>query len=312
MPAAQRQEEQESVVRLFDKAAFSSAKYPRLLTVFERMLVANLENLRDIISIPPQYIFNDIQAEELGAVLDRIDENCIAAIFVVREWQSRIVFTIDRAFIYSITEMVFGGDGSEPQYEDKRKFSQIERNIARAVLTVAARALQMALSSVAELTVEFERIETNMESVSIDNRYSKAVVAKFDLRAAGRSGRLQLVIPQSAIRASRVQPAASAEEQEEGSPDLLWFRQMQGEVKSTAVKVTAVLDERRMSLADVAAFRIGQVIPLDARVDGRIKLVCNDQPLFLCEIGQLEGAYSIRVDEAVRGREGVTHDVLSH
>jgi flagellar motor switch protein FliM len=306
MPAAQRKEDHGSVVRLFDKAAFSAAKYPRLQTVFERMLVANLESLRDIVSVPPQYVFKDIQAEKLGGVLDAIDENCIAAIFVVREWQSRVVFTIDRAFIYSITEMVFGGDGSEPEYDEKRKFSQIEKNIARAVLTVAARALQMALSSVAELTLEFERIETNMESVSIDHRDSKAVVAKFDLRAAGRKGMLQLVIPQTAIRASRVQQTASPEEQDEGSPDLLWFRQMQSEVKSTAVKVTAVLDERRVSLADVAAFKIGQVIPLDARIDGRIKLVCNNQPLFLCEIGQLEGAYSVRVDEALErpGRVG--------
>jgi flagellar motor switch protein FliM len=305
MPAAQRKEDRSSVVRLFDKAAFSAAKYPRLQTVFERMLVANLENLRDIISVPPQYVFKDIQAEELGGVLNAIDENCIAAIFVVREWQSRVVFTIDRAFVYAITEMVFGGDGSEPQYEEKRKFSQIEKNIARAVLSVAARALQMALASVAELTLEFERIETNMESVSIDHRDSKAVVAKFDLRAAGRSGRLQLVIPQSAIRASRVQPPPS-DEQDEDSPDLLWFRQMQGEVKSTAVKVTAVLDERRVSLAEVAGFKVGQVIPLDARIDGRIKLVCNNQSLFLCEIGQLEGAYSIRVDEALErpGRIG--------
>ena len=306
MPAAQRKEDQGSVVRLFDKAAFSAAKYPRLQTVFERMLVANLESLRDVIAAPPQYAFKDIQAEELGAVLDAVNEDCIAAIFVVPEWQSRIVFTIDRAFVYSVTEMVFGGDGSEPPLVDRRKFSQIERNIARSVLGVAARALQSSLYPVAELTLEFERIETNMESVSIDNRDSKAVVAKFDLRAAGRAGRLQLVIPQAAIRASRAQAAVALEEQDEGSPDVVWFRQMQSEVKNTAVKVTAVLDEKSVSLAEVAAFKVGQVIPLDARIDGRIKLVCNNQPLFMCEIGQLEGAYSVRVDEALErpGRIG--------
>jgi flagellar motor switch protein FliM len=307
MAVAQRKEDQGSVVRLFDKAAFSAAKYPRLQTVFERMLVANLEHLREIIAAPPQYAFNDIQAESLGDVLDAINEDSIAAIFVVPEWQSRIVFTLDRAFVYSITEMVFGGDGSEPPFEGKRKFSQIEKNITRSVVGIAARALQSSLATVSEITLEFERVETNMESVSIDNRDSKAVVAKFDLRAIGRTGRLQLVIPQTAIRAARAQPDVSPEDQEEGSPDLLWFRQMQSEVKNTAVKVTAVLDEKRVSLAEVAAFKVGQVIPLDARIDGRIKLVCNNQPLFMCEIGQLEGAYSVRVDEALEkpGRIGI-------
>ena len=306
MAAAQRKDDHGSVVRLFDKAAFSAAKYPRLQTVFERILVANLEHLREVIAAPPQYVFKDIQAEELGGVLDAINEDCIAAIFIVPEWQSRIVFTIDRAFVYSITEMVFGGDGSEPPFEDKRKFSQIEKSITRSVVGIAARALQSSLAAVSEITLEFERIETNMESVSIDNRDTKAVVAKFDLRAAGRTGRLQLVIPQTAIRAARAQPEISPEDQDEGSPDVVWFRQMQSEVKSTAVKVTAVLDEKSVSLAEVAAFRVGQVIPLDARIDGRIKLVCNNQPLFMCEIGQLEGAYSVRVDEALEkpGRIG--------
>lgn len=307
MPAAQRIESQPSVVQLFDRAAFSAARYPRLQTVFERMIVANLDSLREVIAAPPQYVFKDIQAEPLGGVLDAVNEEGVAAIFAVPEWQSRIVFTVDRAFVYSITELVFGGDGSEPPFEDKRKFSQIEKNITRSVVGIAARALQSSLASVSEITLEFERVETNMEAVSIDNRDSKAVVAKFDLRAAGRTGRLQLVIPQTAIRAARSQPTTSPDEQEEGSPDLVWFRQMQSEVKSTAVRVTAVLEEKRVSLADVAAFKVGQVIPLDARIDGRIKLECNNQPLFMCEIGQLEGAYSVRVDEVLErpGRIGI-------
>ena len=296
MPAAQRIENQTSVVRLFDKAAFSAARYPRLQTVFERMLVANLDSLREVMAPPPQYIFKDIQAEPLGEALDAVNDEGIAAIFAVPEWRSRVVFTVDRAFVYSITELVFGGDGSEPQFEEKRRFSQIEKNVARSVLGIAARALQQSLASVALLTFEFERIETNMETVSIDGRDSKAVVAKFDLRAGGRSGRLQLIIPQSAVRAARTQPEASDDQRE---ADAAWFRQMQGEIKSTEVKLTAVLEEKRVSLADVASFKVGQVIPLDARTDGRVTLVCNNQPLFLCEIGQLEGVYSLRVDEAL-------------
>ena len=203
MPATQRLDSQPSVVRLFDKAAFAATRYPRLQTVFERMLVANLDALREVFATPPQYVFKDIQAETLGEVLDAVNDEGIAAIFSVPEWQSRIVFSIDRAFVYAITELVFGGDGSEPPFEERRRFSQIEKNVAKAVLNVAARALQASLAPVSALNISFERIETNMDTVSIDHRDSKAVVAKFDLRAGGRTGRLQLVIPQSAVRSTR-------------------------------------------------------------------------------------------------------------
>ena len=56
---------------------------------------------------------------------------------------------------------------------------------------------------VSTLTLSFERVETNMETVSIDSRDSKAVVAKFDLQAAGRAGKLQLIIPEAAVRSTR-------------------------------------------------------------------------------------------------------------
>ncbi len=300
MAAAQRIEDQSSVVRLFDKAAFSATRYPRLQTVFERMLVANVDALREVFATPPQYVFKDIQAEPLGKVLDAIHEEGIAAIFAVPEWRSRIVFTIDRAFVYAITELAFGGDGAEPPFEAKRRFSHIEKNVSRAVLSVAARALQASLAPVSSaLTLVFERIETAMDTVSIDNRDSKAVVARFELRAAGRVGRLQLVIPEAAVRATRTPTGAPGEEPSADSPEAGLYFQMQREIKKTDVQLTAILEERQVTLAEVAAFRVGQVIPLDARIDGRIRLECNSQPLFTCEVGQLEGAYTLRVDETL-------------
>ena len=158
------------------------------------------------------------------------------------EWQSRVVFTIDRAFTYTMTELLFGGDGSEPPFEEKRKFSQIERSVAKAVLNVAARALQSSMAPISTLTLSFERVETNMETVSIDSRDSKAVVAKFDLKAAGRAGKLQLIIPEAAVRSRGSVNAATAD----GDPAQVgWARQMQQEIKSTTVTLMAILEERR-------------------------------------------------------------------
>src|SRR5690242_12630887 len=95
MAAAPRMDVQESIVKLFDKAAFASTSYPRLQTVFERMMVANLDALREIFPAPPQYVFKEIDAQPLGEVLDSINEEGIAGIFTVPEWDARILFAID-------------------------------------------------------------------------------------------------------------------------------------------------------------------------------------------------------------------------
>lgn len=297
MAASQAITDQASVARLFDRSAFSSTGYPHLQAVFERMATASLDSLRDLIAHPPQYTLRTVQAEPLGDVLEAIGNDGIAAVFFVPEWQSRLVFAINRALVYAIVEMVFGGDGTEPPFEEVRPFSQIERNVARAVLTAAAKALQASLASVSHLTFAFERIETSSESLTIDDRNSRAVVARFDLRAVDRSGELMLVIPQSAVQSTRSKAGEAAAQAPADPAANGWLRQMQNEIRNTEVTLTAVLDERRTTLAEVARLKVGQLLRLEARVDGTVRLECNNHPLFNCEIGQLEGAYTLRVAE---------------
>lgn len=296
MSAAPALTDQASVARLFDRAAFSATGYPHLQTVFERMAAASLDSLRELVPHPPQYQVAGVEAEPLGDVLDAIGSEGVAAVFTVPEWQSRLVFAIDRPLIFAIVEMIFGGDADEAAFEAARPFSQIERNAARAVLTAAAKALQISLASVSHLSFNFERLETNMENLSFEDRNDKAVVARFELKAVGRSGELKLIIPASAVRSTRNQ-AAHAGSAHAASAENGWFRQLQNEIRNTDVTLTAVLDERRTNLAEVARFKVGQVLRLDSRVDGAIRLECNGHPLFRCEIGQLEGAYTLRVDE---------------
>jgi flagellar motor switch protein FliM len=304
MQVEQHPEGGASIIRLFDKAAFSAARYPRLQAVFERMVATSLDSLREVCPVPPQYAFKEVQTEALGDVLDVLNDDAVVAIFMVREWESRILVAVDRAYVNAITEVLFGGDGFESAYEEKRKFSQIEKNVARAAMLSAAKALQTSLAPLADLTITFERIETNIELISLDDPKSQAVVAKFEFRSLGRTGELRVVIPQATIRAARTESDESVEKGGAAQSELA--RKMHDEIQNTDVRLSAVLEERRMTLAELASLRVGQVLPLEARVDGRIKLICNNEPLLLCEIGQSEGTFALRVDQVLerQGRIG--------
>ena len=158
-------------------------------------------------------------------------------------------FAVDRAFIYAMTEALFGGDGSEPALEGKRRFSQIEKNVARAAMISAARALQASLSPVSNLTLNLERIETSLDPVSFDETESQAVVARLGFQALGRTGEMRVVIPRTAIRSARSkQDEATASTGAESE----MARQMREEIHSTDIKLTAVLEERRMTLGELA------------------------------------------------------------
>jgi len=290
--------------RLFDKTPFSEAGYPRLQAVFERMVAASLENLREVCPVPPQYVFKKAQAESLAETLSAVRDKGILGIFSVPEWEERVYFLVDRAFLFAITESLFGGDGDGPAFEADRKFSQIEKNVARAAILAAAKALQSSLAPVLDLTFNLERIETDMDAVSDEDRLSQAVVARFELRAMGRSGELSVIIPQAAIRSARAakgEPEEGREERKQAEAETA--RRFDDEVKQTEVKLTAVLEQRPMALSELSSLKVGQVIPLNARLGGYIRLVCDNEPLLLCAVGQAGGSYALRVEQVFEGRE---------
>ena len=179
-----------------------------------------------------------------------------------------------------------------------RPFSEIETAVARTVLTEAAKALHDSLSPIAAVTLDFERMETRLDFAAIEKRTNPALVARLGLGALGRGGDLLLVMPQSALDSIR-EALAESGAQKQAAPDAGWSQQMQTEIRNTGVRLQAVVEEQRLSLAAVASLRVGQLLPLAAGPTSRIRLECNGRPLFWCEMGQADGAYTLRVDAVV-------------
>ena len=93
--------------------------------------------------------------------------------------------------------------------------------------------------------------------------------------------------------------------------DPTWTQQITAEVRKAEVTLRAVLEERTLTLGEIAGLKVGQVIGLDATPATRVKLEGNDRPLFWCHMGQAQGAYVLRVDEAIaQDKEGAHDDAV--
>lgn len=297
--------------RLLDAAGISVERLPLLQVVFDRLGTHCAENLRHL-SVSPLYFFmNGIETGRIGDILDSYDGNAVAAVYYAAEWDSRILMGFDRASISLMVETLFGGDGSEPAVEDERPFSNIEIRVAEALFAQVAKSLQSSFASVAETTFKFERIETRMDFAVIGRRNNLSVVAKLQLQALERGGEMFIIIPQSALNPMR-QHLAKVASGESSARDPRWAKQIQREVQRAEVTLKAVLEERQLTLGDVAGLKVGQVLELQATPRSRVRMECNDQALFWCELGQAEGSYTLRVDEFVDLEQEFINDILSH
>jgi flagellar motor switch protein FliM len=294
---------------LLDAAGLSLDRLPMLHVIFDRMSTSCAEHLRHMAASPMYYSLSGLESGRVTEILEMYEANAVAGIFHAPEWDSHILIGFDRDFIYTMVEVLFGSDGSEPPVEEARGFSSIELRMAQTLFEQVAKALQASFSLVVDTKFKLERIETRMDFAIIGRRNNQAIAAKFLLQALNRGGEMFVIIPQSVLNPMR-KALSHVVTGESTGRDPRWMQQIATEVKKTEVNLTAVLEERFLSLGEIADLKIGDVIELQATPRSRVKLESNQQGLFWCHIGQSEGSYVLKVDELIDQEKEFLDDVL--
>ncbi|MEE1655376.1 FliM/FliN family flagellar motor switch protein [Microvirga sp. CF3062] len=294
---------------LLDSAGLSLDRLPMLHVIFDRMTTSCAEHLRHMAASPMYYSLSGLESGRVSEILEMYEANAVAGIFHAPEWDSHILIGFDRDFIYTMVEILFGSDGSEPPVEEARGFSTIELRMAQTLFEQVAKALQASFALVADTKFKLERIETRMDFAVIGRRNNQAVAAKFLLQALNRGGEMFVVIPQSVLNPMR-KVLSRVVSSESSGRDPRWMKQIATEVKKTEVTLKAVLEERYLSLGEIADLKVGDVIELQATPRSRVKLEGNQQGLFWCNIGQSEGSYVLKVDEHIDQEKEFLDDVL--
>ncbi len=295
--------------KLLEAGGISIDRLPMLHVVFDRMATHCADSLRQMSASPAYFSLSNIESARIGDVLDEYDGNAVAGVFHAPDWDSRIVIGFDRDFIFSMVEVLFGADGSEPPIDQERTFSNIEIGIAQAIFDRMSRVLQNSFGQAQESAFKFERIETRMDFAVIGRRNNLSVVGKFLLQALNRGGEMFLIIPQSALNPMRETLTHVAGDAAPSDPR--WARQIQTEIQRTTMEVRAILEERLIDLREVTEFKVGQVIELQATPRSRVKLECRGQALYWCQLGQGDGAYTLRIDDFIDQDREFFDDILS-
>ncbi|WP_018387920.1 flagellar motor switch protein FliM [Ancylobacter sp. FA202] len=294
---------------LLDAAGLSLDKLPMLHVIFDRMATLCAESLRQLASSQAYYSLSQVESGRIGDVLDSYEGMAIVGVFHSPEWDSHVIVGFDRDFVFSMVEVLFGADGSEPPVEEERSFSNIELRIAIALFEQVTKALQGSFALVSQVSFKFQRQETRMDFAVVGRRNNLAICAKFLLQALNRGGEMFVLIPQGALTPMR-QQLASTTAGESSPRDPVWTKHIRGEVQRTEVRLRAVLEEREITLGEAAQLEVGQILPLQATPRSRVKLESVEQPLFWCSLGQAEGSYVLRIEEAVDLDQEFIDDIL--
>ena len=295
--------------RILEAAGLALDRLPMLNVIFDRLATACGDGLKHLAASSIFYTLSGVESGRLGDFLDAYDANAVVAIFHAPEWDGHVLVGFDRDFIFTVMEVLFGADGTEPPVEDERTFSAIELRVAHMIFEQVGGALESSFGLVSQTPFRLERMETRMEFAVIGRRSNKAVQATFLLQGLNRGGEMFLVVPQTVLNPLRPS-LARVLTGESAARDPRWTQQIAAEVQRAEVRLRAVLEERHLTLGEIAGLSVGQVLALDATPATRIKLEGNDRPLFWCHAGQSQGAYVLRIDEVIQDRDAPDHAPL--
>jgi flagellar motor switch protein FliM len=280
-----------------------------LRVVFERMAGVCAENLHGATVLPAQVVLLNIESGPAGEMLAPLEGVSAAGVLHAPKWEARLLAAADRAAVFTIIEMLLGGDGSQPAYAAERTFSKLEIKIAGSFFHRVAQALSASFSSIADTPLVVEASADRFDFDAIGGRNGQVVVAKFRLELLDRGGEFAVVIPKSVFAPMR-EALSRPSPKETNKPDPRWSQRIQNEITRTNVGLRAVLDERWIPLEEVSSLKVGQVMRLDATPTSRVRVECNDEPLLWCQLGKSNGVYTLRVDEHIDREQEFLDDIL--
>ena len=306
--ASARQEVRALIDRLVASSAVSIDKLPVLRQVFEQAGQACLEAFREAGARDADLSIDYVQSGRAADLLGIHESNVTATVHAVL-WDVRMLIGIDRSFLYSMLETLFGADGSEPPVVENRPLTSAEGEVGKWIFGTVATMLRNAFASVSDTAMAPEGVQAALDLEAIGGPSVQVIVAKYNLRAPGGIGRLFIALPQAAILPFRTR-LEKLPKREAALVDPAWSERFRSQIRQAGLELRAVLGSTEMTLNELARLRPGQVIELDRASKNHIRVESRGLPLFLGELGQADGLYTLRVSEFIDHEQEFMDDIL--
>jgi flagellar motor switch protein FliM len=293
---------------LLDQSGFAVERMPMLAIVFDQLAGSLVEGLRLLCRTPTTFSVGGIATGELFDIL-AASKGSVGAVLHSPELDCRSLAIFDQSFVLSLVQILLGGDAADPHQQSNRPFTKIEMNLLQKLSDLTARSLQSALTGLTAASFKLERQETIVDTTLLGRRDASVLTANIHFQAMGMGGKMTIVIPQTALQPIR-QKLSRELSSESAVGDPRWARQMQAGVSFAEMTVKGVLEEIPMTLGEVAAIEVGHVLKLRGSGMGRVRLECGDHDLFWCKLNQVDGHYSLEIEEPIVEEKDILDEII--
>lgn len=213
-------------------------------------------------------------------------------------WNTRIGITFDRLFVTATVEALFGGAGEDIEAAAASPLSPVDLQIADVVVRQVSEALALGFAKCLPSPFVPDGLLPKFDAGFLGKPTAAVVVGTLKLATLGIAVELDVLVP---LAAMMVFADELAEPIEEGQSfeDPRWTQRLETEIRRASMRLEACVDLDPMPLGVIAKLAVGQLIELPKGATGKVRLQCEGDDLFRCDLGQSTGFYTLRVEEVV-------------
>jgi len=209
----------------------------------------------------------------------------------------------DPNLVFLIVDNLFGGDGRFHMRVEGRDFTPTEQRIIQNLLEVAMGELKKAWEPVYPIDFEYIRSEMNTQFANIATPSEVVVTTTFNIELGPVSGDFHVCLPYAMIEPIRdlLYEGMQGDRME---VDERWVNFLSSQVQSTEVKLVANLSQAELTVRELLAMKVGDVISLD--IPESITASVEGVPVLECGYGVHRGQYALKVKRFLTVEDTVT------
>lgn len=213
-----------------------------------------------------------------------------------------IIYEINPAIAYSLIDRILGGRGGG--MDKVRGFTEIEIAILMRLISQMLGLMREPWENVTKIRPTLDRIETNAQFAQLMSPNEMVALVTFTAKIGEVEGLLNICIPHMVVEPimSKLTTKLWFSMIEKGSTDET-KASIEYKIEDTQIPIKAVLGRTSLMIEEFLQLSVGDVVPLNTDVDGKLEIFAGDILKFYAKPGVRNKKVSVKITDILRREE---------
>ncbi len=237
-------------------------RFPALDIINERFSRCFQRKLIDIVQTGVEVVAGEVKIVKMNEYLRNLFFPSSLNILRIDALGGVGLLTLDSKLIFSIIDLYYGGNGQMRFKIEGREYTPVEMGLIRNLVNECIKCLLASWEVVIPIEIEVLNSEMNPKFASIVDPIEMVVISPVYVRFENQEGRIDIVMPYAMLEPIR-DILEEGMRSLQGEGDKRWNKTLRDEAQGIEVSLSAELAQVHMSMEDLLAMEVGDIIPIE-------------------------------------------------